>query len=430
MATFAVDTSFLNQPAPKQQTLGDLVNMAGGIQNYQQAQQLNPVQLENAQTVLQQNKLGLQKAQALTQPEIEAGLAKSQGEVFELKKKFADDILQSHNAMLQSNALKTGNAKEFKSLLRDERERLIDKGIPAHIAETEFSKIISAVDDPGKGLPYVQQRLGVGLRANISPAQLQSNISGQQVTGEKTPQGNPTVVEVNPVTGERVQKELPTTGVMRVLPGESTETINAMQAERNDAKNAAMMANPALNNVKTVRKYLDLAQTGKYSESISGLESVFGNLAGDTASEKAASARDIIEKNIADLAAQKNLVGGGKFVADLQNAQQSIASAGKNPTAILKSMEQLEPLIQHTQNYYQGLEAAISKNPDLGIQVKRAYDAKMQNAFDVNALNFYNAYESGNLEKYKKEHNITPKEQTKLINQLEKYNKLLNGDIK
>ena len=53
MATFAVDTSFLNQPAPKQQNLGDLVNMASGIQNYQQAQQLNPVQLENAQNVLQ-----------------------------------------------------------------------------------------------------------------------------------------------------------------------------------------------------------------------------------------------------------------------------------------------------------------------------------------------------------------------------------------
>jgi hypothetical protein len=430
MATFAVDTSFLNQPAPKQQTLGDLVNMAGGIQNYQQAQQLNPVQLENAQTVLQQNKLGLQKAQALTQPEIEAGLAKSQSEVFELKKKFADDILQSHNAMLQSNALKTGNAKEFKSLLRDKRERLIDKGIPAHIAESEFSKIISAVDDPGKGLPYVQQRLGVGLRANITPAQIQSNISGQQVTGEKTPQGNPTVVEVNPVTGERIQKELPTTGVMRVLPGESTETINAMQAERNEAKNSAVTAPNALNNIKTIRQYLPFANVGRYAQPIVGFESLVGNLAGDKASEKAASAYDIIEKNIADLASQKNAALGGKFVAALQNAQESLPSVSKNPSAILKSMEQLEPLFQHAQNYYQGLEAAIAKNPDSGIQIKRLYDAKMQNAFEIDALNFYNAYENGSLNDYIAKNKISPAEQTKLINKLEKYKKLLNGDIK
>ena len=39
--------------APRQTSLGDMINMASGIQNYQQAQQLNPLQLERAKAELQ-----------------------------------------------------------------------------------------------------------------------------------------------------------------------------------------------------------------------------------------------------------------------------------------------------------------------------------------------------------------------------------------
>ena len=37
---------------PQQMSLGEMVNMANAVQQYQQAQQLNPVQLERAQTEL------------------------------------------------------------------------------------------------------------------------------------------------------------------------------------------------------------------------------------------------------------------------------------------------------------------------------------------------------------------------------------------
>ena len=39
----------INYPKPQGQTLGDMVNLAGGIQNYQQAQQINPLELEKKQ---------------------------------------------------------------------------------------------------------------------------------------------------------------------------------------------------------------------------------------------------------------------------------------------------------------------------------------------------------------------------------------------
>jgi hypothetical protein len=39
----------VNYAKPQQTSLGDMVNMASGIQNYQQAQQLNPLELEKKQ---------------------------------------------------------------------------------------------------------------------------------------------------------------------------------------------------------------------------------------------------------------------------------------------------------------------------------------------------------------------------------------------
>jgi len=155
------------------------------------------------------------------------------------------------------------------------------------------------------------------------------------------------------------------------------------------------------------------------------MQSVLGNLAGDTAEEKAASARDIIQKNIADLAAQKNIALGGKFAADLNAAQESIASAGKNPTAILKSMQQLEPLVQHSLNYQQGLEKVISK---YGIQKKRQFDNEMIDAFDPQAMMVYNAYKSGDTAEFK---NLTEKmsetKKREIANKMQRYNSLTNG---
>jgi hypothetical protein len=88
---------------------------------------------------------------------------------------------------------------------------------------------------------------------------------------------------------------------MRFAPGESSETLKTLQDERNIAKISASSAAPAINNIDTVLKYLPLAQVGKYSDALSGLQSAFGNIAGSTKEELAASARDIIQKNIANL---------------------------------------------------------------------------------------------------------------------------------
>ena len=263
--------------------------------------------------------------------------------------------------------------------------------------------------------------------SQMTPIEKQNLISGQQVVQGQDIPGNPTIVETSPITGKRVQKPLPVSGSvasMRIAPTESPETIKGMQTEREDAKAIASSSGNALRNIDTVLKYLPLAATGKGGETIAGLQSVFGNLAGSTAEEKAAAARDIIQKNITDLGLQKNVALGGKYAASLNAAMDSLANAGKNPSAIEKAMQQLKPLIQHGKNYQEGLEKAIDKYQS--IQVKRLYDNAMIDAFDPLALNAYNAYKDKNTKTFNElTKGLSSEEKQMLGQKMAKYNKLL-----
>jgi hypothetical protein len=265
----------------------------------------------------------------------------------------------------------------------------------------------------------------------MSSPEVQNQITGQQKVAGQDISGNPTIEETSQITGQKVQKPLPFVGSpanMRIAPTESPTTIATMQEERTIAKDVASSSAPTLNNINTVLKYLPLAQTGKGSEAIAGLQSAFGNLAGSTAEEKAAAARDIIQKNIADLGLQKNAALGGKFVKSLEGAQQSLADAGKNPTAIYKAMQQLKPLIEHSKNYQQGLENTVQKYGS--IQVKRLYDNAMIDAFDPVAINAYDAYKSKNEKDFKEiTSGMSKEQQAELGAKMMKYQKLLKGNL-
>ena len=238
----------------------------------------------------------------------------------------------------------------------------------------------------------------------------------------------PTSVQPQQLPG---QSTSPTMPISRIPAGQSDETGKVYQAEILSARNAAIPAKIAINNIDTVLKYLPLAATGKGSEAFAGLQSLVGNIAGSKPEELAAAARDVIEKNIADLVAQKNTALGGKFAASLESAQASLASAGKNPTAIIKSMDQLKPLMQHSYNYSIGLDRAIEKSPDKQY-VKPKFDAAMNDAFDMSALMMKNAYDKGGdvgLAKYIKENNFNIVKQQNLFKKLERYQSLINGEL-
>jgi hypothetical protein len=217
--------------------------------------------------------------------------------------------------------------------------------------------------------------------------------------------------------------------IARIPAGQSAKTGEAYLAEAIQSRNSVQPAKIGLQNIDTVLKYLPLAQTGKYSEAVQGLQSVLGNVAGSKPDEIAAAARNTITKTINDLAIQKNAALSGKFASSLEAAQSSLASAEMNPTAIAKSMEQLRPILQNINNYSVGLDKAIEKSP-IKQYVKPEFDAAFNDAFDPAALSFKSAFEQGkDLKKYAKENNISLVEQERLLNKIQAYDYLTNGDL-
>jgi hypothetical protein len=281
---------------------------------------------------------------------------------------------------------------------------------------------------------------GVSTAAEVAPSQRmvdtgQRDINNNPIFNVLEPSGRvagqttvPTSVQPQQMPGGSTTPPMP---VARIPAGQSAESGKQYEAEIITARGAAVPSKIAINNIDTILKYLPLATTGKGSEAIAGLQSIVGNVAGSKPEELAAAARNVIEKNIADLAAQKNAALGGKFAASLESAQASLADAGKNPTAIIKSMEQLRPLMQHSYNYTVGLDRAIEKSPEKQY-IKPKFDAAMNEAFDMKALMLKNAFDLGGkkgLDKFTKENNINLIEQQKLIEKLDRYKALVNGEL-
>ena len=507
----------VNYAKPQMSSLGDMLNMASGIQNYQQAQQMNPLALEKAQIenqVLRQKNDERVKLQEFTsnpdnwQTNGRIDMDKINSVIPKIAPLTGAEVINSlsglHKSQTEASKAKQELTQSQRSIIGNVDNALGMAGItdPKVVAQTykglidrnpdnpEMHRLLNARIDmlknakPGEHikkdlllesasiLPISEQRQLFGSKAGLTStgSELAETITSPQgITGEApnirmTGRSEPltlapgqreevsgTDIYGNPITTVKGQfgnvlgqKGVPVIGApqqpsipIRFAPGESPETVKAMQAERIMAKDSAAAAAPALQNIQTVRKYLPLAATGANSEAIARLQSVVGNIGGSKPEELAAASRDIIEKSIADLALQKNQALGGKYVEDLKGAAQSLASAGRNPTAIAKSMDQLEPLIQHAQYYQQGLENAIAKNKG-DVQIKRQFDNAMIKAYDPQALGAYNAYKAGGepaLNQYlmdmspDKKKPVSPGVKANIFMKIQKYVNLVNGEL-
>jgi hypothetical protein len=133
MATFVpqftnpnpIDPSVVGKLAPPQQTsLGDMLNLARGAQAYQQAQQINPLQLQAAQ-------IELQKAQDTLQPTIRKAETEAQTSQLALDK---NKMIIAGNALTgleYSDAFKTNDIPQLKKQFETTQKWLESMGIPA-----------------------------------------------------------------------------------------------------------------------------------------------------------------------------------------------------------------------------------------------------------------------------------------------------------
>ena len=433
MADFRTDTSAIKVEPNKGMSLADMLNIQKSSYELSKMKELYPTIISEQQAKSRTAQVGANVAEQTQQPLISSKISESKRLGIEAEKAGIDlNVYQGNltKSLLGSYALDpdfvNGNTSKMVEKLKSTQDYLIKHGIEDK-AGVGNQLIEAAKTNPSSVMDF----LGNMRRSQMTSTEQQNQISGQQTVAGQDVSGNPTVMQKNVNTGQIVQQPLPVSGSpanMRIAPTESPTTIATMQEERTIAKDVASSSAPTLNNINTVLKYLPLAQTGKGSEAIAGLQSAFGNLAGSTAEEKAAAARDIIQKNIADLGLQKNAALGGKFVKSLEGAQQSLADAGKNPTAIYKAMQQLKPLIEHSKNYQQGLENTVQKYGS--IQVKRLYDNAMIDAFDPVAINAYDAYKSKNEKDFKEiTSGMSKEQQAELGAKMMKYQKLLKGNL-
>ena len=218
MADYQFNTNL--GPAAQQGTnIADMVNLARGVQAYQQAQELNPIQIQKAKEELSQAKIGTQSAQT------ELGSKKMQ--------KFMDTVGARVTDQELLGAIQSKDVNKVKDLISGDIQELITNKVltPAEamqagarmldLADKDINAVVPALKNLVTRAASPESRLG------LQTPKLSQNVTGQAVaanpvTGQYdvmgTPQTNPMGVRTqtftDPVTGNIVQAPVTPQGTL------------------------------------------------------------------------------------------------------------------------------------------------------------------------------------------------------------------------
>jgi hypothetical protein len=168
MADYQFNTNL--GPAAQQNTsLADMVNLARGVQAYQQQGQLNPLQLEKAQMEVEQAKK--LNPLAVRQQTAAAGTAE-----LGLNEKQTSALYGLAGGVLNDPRIQKGNKAEVMSALKEAEQRSVTFGIPKEVVQGVFGQLNSYAESNHGS---VKQVLG-----NI----VQSGIGATGQQGLQTPQ--------------------------------------------------------------------------------------------------------------------------------------------------------------------------------------------------------------------------------------------------
>jgi len=338
MADFKVDTSFMNVK-PQGSSLADMINIANQTQAYQQAQQINPLKLR-------QEQLATQKAEEVTPEEIAQAKEITKRSKFKTQEDYVNKLNEIRGALLNSESLKNNDVKGFTKQAIELREDAKKFGIPEELAEPEFAKLISTANDPQKGLPFIQERLGNVVRTGVGATGQQALQNPQVVTlngvnYQYTPGTNKLVPigENQPQAQPQGQPTAQPQGMPSLIPNEvpvgqgaGPLQLNAQQKALFDEgfttkSNAQAQVIPAKEGRQTVRRVKELAEQAASSKLgqfyQKGEKAIFGN-----------TELDELTKNIANLQIQNASVMGVKTDQQTQNVATASGSINISPEAL------------------------------------------------------------------------------------------------
>ena len=296
-----------------QTSLGDMLNIARGAQAYQQAQQTNPLALQQQQAQTELAQIQSKKAKALLDPEIEQGIAQSEkaGNEAILKRMEVSDTqtqkIANGQISLINNPLVIKAEKDPKSLTPNERQDLIklvqknaqmqatNAGIndPRRVAELSQPYLETAQKTPEQLRSFALARHVAGLNsaADIKAALTPSGVGVNYGAGGQVTQTNPfagTIGTAIPGTaykqGLAPQTYTSETGAPGIIGGNSGGIINPQNAttapvQQNNTVGTGLPASNQMNTSFNAKGGLQIAPGESYeafrkrSERLSALPS-------------------------------------------------------------------------------------------------------------------------------------------------------------
>ena len=195
MAEFNVSDVASRINPPQQMSIGDMLNIARGAQAYKQAEQVNPL-------LVQQQQAETELAQKTLQPKIEQqGYITKQAETATEKSKFnftqenAQAIQDEQNALLSDPRIKSAEdtvegRQNAVSALLEAKKRALKKGVDEHLLEAITAPSISmASTTPSKLYQELlnSSRAGIGAvgQSELATPDVITNAAGQLVVKDK-----------------------------------------------------------------------------------------------------------------------------------------------------------------------------------------------------------------------------------------------------
>lgn len=343
MATFGFNTDLT--PKVQGTSLGDMINMARGLQQYQQSEQANPLALQKAKMEIEQaqkiNPLEEQKKQEeVTQAKTTTkkgtlGLSQDQTKI----------INENIGSVLNDERLTDTDPKRRAVPLVEARQRVIDSGVDPIMAEVMFAPIIdkamrdknpNAVADMLSNIKNIQQS-GIGATGQtalqtggvieIGGVKYQFNpmtkkaeqIGGGTPQPQPQPAAQPQTQRTPVPKGEELFKE-----DMPIVPGaimQLNERQNARYKEGEKIQSDSIKALDASNQMtQSIRKIRETIKSAKGSLTGQSLRNAIKSAVGDADYET-------LDKNLTDLYVRNVGAMGG----DTDAARASIKTTLGSP---------------------------------------------------------------------------------------------------
>ena len=158
MADYGFNTN-LGPQAQQATSLGDMINLARGVQSYQQAQQLNPLQVRQQQAA---TKL----AEETLQPEIEQKQSAAGSAKLKLNSEQTSTLYGLAGGVLNDPRLNSKNPQDVLGALYEAQQRASTYGIPKETVEGVFKPLMTAAQERPQA---VKQAINNIVQSRLTP---------------------------------------------------------------------------------------------------------------------------------------------------------------------------------------------------------------------------------------------------------------------